>query len=76
MHVHLLFLSCTVRIGTRVGLLSVHNIYVPCLHSTVTVLDDSCSIVNSRILRMEESSLLKDILRVVTSDVDASACGL
>ena len=36
----------------------------------VTVLDGGRSIVNSRILRVEEPSLLKDILCMVTSDDD------
>ena len=38
---------------------------------SVTVLDGGRSIVNSRILRVQESSLLKDILCMVTSDDDA-----
>ena len=33
---------------------------------SVTVLDGGCSIVNSRILRVQESPLLKDILCMVT----------
>ena len=39
---------------------------------SVMVLDGSRSIVNSRILRVQESSLLKDILCMVTSDDDAA----
>ena len=37
----------------------------------VTVLDGGRSIINSRILQVQESSLLKGILCIVTSDDDA-----
>ena len=37
---------------------------------SVTVLEGSRSVINSRILRVQESSLLKDVLRLVTSDDD------
>ena len=37
---------------------------------SVTVRKGSRSIINSRIIRVQESSLLKDVLRLVTSDDD------
>ena len=41
---------------------------MPAISVKLTVLDTNCSIINSRILRVEESFLLKDICCMVTFD--------
>ena len=63
----------TVRVGTHKANCTCTTASIICAMPSilVTVLDDGCSIINSRILRDEESSLLKYILCMVTSDDDA-----
>ena len=51
--------------------MNIHNTCHACIAISVTVLDGGHFNVNSRILEVEESSLLKDILCMVTSDNDA-----